>query len=50
MTKAEILNQVEDACKRAEVNGKDKDLLVALRAIYLILKSEVARNEKQKKE
>lgn len=33
---AQILDQLEDACTRAEKSGKDKNLLVALRAVYIL--------------
>ena len=41
MTLAQMLDQVEDACKRAEREGKDRDLVIALRAIYLMLQEKV---------
>lgn len=33
---AQILDQLENACARAEKDGKDEDLLVALRAVYIL--------------
>ena len=47
MNKIKMLDQIEDACVRAERNGKDKDLIIALRALYFLLKESI-KNEQQK--
>ena len=51
---AQILDQLENSCARAEKAGKDEDLIVALRAVYILwrerkkaidrLKEEIAIN------
>lgn len=47
MQKLEMLDQIESACIRAEKNGKDKDLLIALKAIFMLLRENI-NNEQQK--
>lgn len=44
---AQILDQLEDACARAEKAGKDEDLLIALRAVYILWREKI-REEGQK--
>lgn len=43
---AQILDQLEDACGRAEKAGKDKDLLVVLRAVWMLWKEKIKEEEK----
>lgn len=38
---AQILDQLEDACARAEKSGKDEDLIVALRAIWMLWREKI---------
>ena len=46
MTKTEMLDQIEDSLKRAEDGKKDIDLIVALRAIYILLLEDIKNGEK----
>lgn len=47
---AQILDQLEDACGRAEKAGKDKDLIVALRAVYILWRERQKTIDKLKEE
>lgn len=38
---AQILDQLEDACGRAEKAGKDGDLIVALRAVWMLWREKI---------
>lgn len=47
ITKAEMLDQIIDSLGRAEMYGKDIDLLVALRVLYKLLVEEVKKDGKR---
>ena len=48
MNKIQMFDQLENALTRATMQGKDKDLVIALKALYLILKEQVKEDEQQK--
>lgn len=43
------LEDLEDALRRAETSYKDRDLLVALRAVYLLMREKVREGCSEKK-
>ena len=43
VTKAQMLDDIEDSLLRAEKAQKDRDLIVALRAVYMILRDEIKK-------
>lgn len=47
---AQILDQLEDACGRAEKAGKEEDLIVALRAVYILWRERQKTIDKLKEE
>lgn len=45
---AQILDQLENACARAEKAGKDKDLIVALRAIWMLWREKIREEDRER--